>query len=426
VAYKKAFDEIIPEEYTDIVMTVGKADPEQVKRRWDRSKDEEEKILDRFRDSRDPLKILIVTAKLLTGFDAPILQTMYLDKVLRDHTLLQAVCRTNRPYPNKAYGLIVDYIGVFDEIAKTLTYNDEGIRDSISNIVALKEQIHGSVRKCLEYYPNIDRTKVGYEGLIAAQECLPDNETRDAFAGDFSELNQLWEAISPDPVLFQYKDDYRWLSQVYESVQPPSGIVGRLIWHRLGPKTLDIINENIHVDAIRDDLDTIVLDEEMIDELVKTHAKPHKVIELKITRRLKKHEGNPKFKSIGQKLEELKEKYEKGFLDSLAYLKVLLALAKELLEAEKEVEPEDERKKARAALTELFNETKTEQTPKIVERIVNDIDTVVAQVRFEGWKWSKTGVREVKKALRQVLMKYRLHKESELFEKAFAYIRQYY
>ena len=84
--------------------------------------------------------------------------------------------------------------------------------------------------------------------MVEAQDCLPDNEVRDAFAADFSVLNQLWEAISPDPVLTQYKNDYRWLSQVYESVQPPSGIVGRLVWHRLGPKTLEIINENIHVD----------------------------------------------------------------------------------------------------------------------------------------------------------------------------------
>lgn len=426
VEYKKAFDEIIPEEYTDIVMTVPPSDPDDIKRKYSRSRDEEEKLLDRFRDPRDPLKILIVTSKLLTGFDAPILQTMYLDKVLRDHTLLQAVCRTNRPYPNKTYGLIVDYIGVFDEIAKTLTYDDEGIRQSIKNISALKEQIHGAMEKCLAYFPNIDRSKTGYDGLIEAQECLPDNETRDAFAADFSVLTRLWEAISPDPVLNQYKDDYRWLSQVYESVQPPSGIVGRLVWHRLGPKTLDIINENIHVDAIRDDLDKIVLDEEMIEELMQTHAKPHKIIELKISRRLKKHAGDPKFKSIGTKLEELKERYEKGFLDSVAYLKSLLALAKELLEIEREVEPEDERKKARAALTELFYETKTEKTPKMIERIVNDIDTVVAQVRFDGWKWSKAGVREVKRALRKTLMKYKLHKETELFDKAFAYIRQYY
>ena len=88
-------------------------------RPYRRERDAEEKLLDRFRDPADPLKILIVTSKLLTGFDAPILQAMYLDKPLRDHTLLQAICRTNRPYGEaKTHGLIVDYLGVFDDVAK--------------------------------------------------------------------------------------------------------------------------------------------------------------------------------------------------------------------------------------------------------------------------------------------------------------------
>lgn len=87
-------------EASDIVMSVQAADkkehPEYIP--YDRSRDEEERLLDRFRDAADPLKLIIVTAKLLTGFDAPILQAMYLDKPLRDHTLLQAICRVNRTY----------------------------------------------------------------------------------------------------------------------------------------------------------------------------------------------------------------------------------------------------------------------------------------------------------------------------------------
>src|SRR5439155_22581084 len=95
---------------------------------WRRERDAEEKLLDRFRDPSDPLKILIVTSKLLTGFDAPILQTMYLDKPLRDHTLSQAICRTNRPYgESKTHGLIVDYLGVFDDVAQAIQFDEEGI-----------------------------------------------------------------------------------------------------------------------------------------------------------------------------------------------------------------------------------------------------------------------------------------------------------
>jgi type I restriction enzyme R subunit len=109
-----------------------------------RGRDEEEKLLDRFRDPNDPLKLLIVTAKLLTGFDAPILQAMYLDKPLRDHTLLQAICRTNRTYGDKkTHGLIVDYLGVFDDVAKALEFDEKGFRSVVGNIEGLKDQLPG-------------------------------------------------------------------------------------------------------------------------------------------------------------------------------------------------------------------------------------------------------------------------------------------
>ena len=85
-------------------------------------------MLDDFRDPRNPLQIVIVTSKLLTGFDAPILQAMYLDKPMKDHTLLQAICSTNRVYgQDKTYGLIVDYIGIFDDVEKALNFDADSV-----------------------------------------------------------------------------------------------------------------------------------------------------------------------------------------------------------------------------------------------------------------------------------------------------------
>ena len=125
-ATKKALDEFLPAEMSEIVMTVNSGETEYAPYRRDR--ESEEKLLDRFRDPVDPLKILIVTSKLLTGFDAPILQAMYLDKPMRDHTLLQAICRTNRPYGEaKTHGLIVDYLGVFDDVAQAIQFDGEGM-----------------------------------------------------------------------------------------------------------------------------------------------------------------------------------------------------------------------------------------------------------------------------------------------------------
>ena len=204
VLYKRALDELLPPEMSDIVMTVNSGEDEYAA--WRRDRDAEEKLLDRFRDPADPLKILIVTSKLLTGFDAPILQTMYLDKPLRDHTLLQAICRTNRPYgEKKTHGLIVDYLGVFDDVAQAIQFDEEGITRVVTNIAELVEQLPVALETCLAYFEACDRTVEGYEGLIAAQECLPDNERRDQFAADFSFLARLWEAISPDPVLSQLR-----------------------------------------------------------------------------------------------------------------------------------------------------------------------------------------------------------------------------
>lgn len=183
----------------------------------------------RDRDPKDPLKILIVTSKLPTGFDAPILQAMYLDKPLRDHTLLQAICRANRPYgEEKIHGLIVDYLGIFDDVPQALQFDESSVRKSVSNIAELKAKLPEAMQKCLMYFAGCDRTLQGYEGLIAAQECLPNNDTRNAFAADFSILARIWEALSPDPELSPHKRDYRWLVQVYESLKPSTG-TGRLL-----------------------------------------------------------------------------------------------------------------------------------------------------------------------------------------------------
>ena len=426
VLYKKAMDELVGPEASAIVMhTQGGKSDEYAE--WKLAKDEEEKLLDRFRDPNDPLKFLIVTSKLLTGFDAPILQVMYLDKPMKDHNLLQAICRTNRVYPGKTHGLIVDYLGIFDDVATALDFDEKAVQKVITNLDELKKELPGVVAKSLSFFPGVDRTVGGYEGLIAAQDCLPDNETRDKFAAEYSVLSRLWEALSPDPCLGLYEKDYKWLTQVYESVKPPSGN-GKLLWHALGAKTIELVHENVHLETVRDDLDTLVMDAEVLEGLLdaKDPDKKSKEIEIKLIARLRKHKDNPKFVALGERLEKLKERHEQGLLHSLDFLKELLTLAKEVVQAEKQVDPVDEQAKAKAALTELFAEVKNGKTPMVIERIVTDIDEIVRLVRFPGWQNTKAGEREVQKALRKVIyVKYQV-KDQDLFDKAFGYIRQYY
>jgi len=423
--YKQELDKLLPPEATDIVMTVNANEPEY--KSYARSRDEEERLLDRFREPNDPLKLIIVTSKLLTGFDAPILQAMYLDKPLRDHTLLQAICRVNRTYSEqKTHGLIVDYLGIFDDVARALEFDDKSVVAVVSNIQELRDRLPEAMQKCLAFFAGVDRTIEGYEGLIAAQQCLPNNEVRDNFAAAYSLLNKLWEAISPDPILGEHEKGYKWLSQVYQSVQPSSGH-GKLIWHSLGAKTIELIHQNVHVDAVRDDLDTLVLDADLLEAVLSNpDPKKAKEIEIKVARRLRKHLGNPKFKALSERLDALRDRFESGVLNSVEFLKQLLQLAREVLQAEKEIPPEEDEDRGKAALTELFNEVKTAETPIMVERVVADIDEIVRLVRFPGWQDTLAGEREIKKALRKSLFKYKLHADEELFEKAYSYIRQYY
>jgi type I restriction enzyme R subunit len=424
--YKKELDQHLPPEVSDIVISVNSGEPEYSP--YKRDRDAEEKLLDRFRDPKDPLKILIVTSKLLTGFDAPILQTMYLDKPLRDHTLLQAICRTNRPYgEQKTHGLIVDYLGIFDDVAQALKFDEDSVKKAVSNIAELINALPATLQKCLAYFAGVDRSLAGYEGLIAAQECIPNNDLRDAFAADFSVLARIWEALSPDPLLTQYETDYRWLAQVYESLKPSTG-TGRLLWHRLGAKTIELIHENVHVDAIRDDLETLVVDAELLEAVLGNPdpEKKAKEISIKLTGHLRKHAGNPKFKELGERLEDLKNRHQQGLLLSIDFLKELLALAKDVVKTERETPVEEDIDRGKAALTELFEEARNGDTPVMVKRVVDDIDEIVRAVRFDGWQVTHAGEREVRKALRQTLFRYKLHQDVDLFERAYGYIREYY
>jgi type I restriction enzyme R subunit len=426
--YKAVLDELLGEDATTIVMDTNN-DKEDRYKKYRRDRDAEGKILDVFRDPNSTLKLVIVTSKLLTGFDAPILQAMYLDKPMKDHTLLQAICRTNRTYDQgKTHGLIVDYIGIFDDVARALDFDETSMHRIITNIEEIKKLLPTLMKKCLGYFMGVDRTIEGWEGLMAAQECLPTNKEKDAFAADYRVLNRAWDALSPDIFLNTYKADYQWLSRVYESVRPTDGR-GGLIWASLGTKTIELVHQNVTVGEADEDMDILAMDADLIDDFLekqKDLKKATKKVEISLVAKILNHAKGPKFIQLGEKLEALREKHEQGLITSIEFLKLLLELARDAAKAEKDVVPEQEIDKGIAALTELFNGVRNKNTPVIVERIVADIDSIVKIVRFDGWQSTTAGKQEVKKALRSVIwIKYKI-KDKDVFDKAYSYIEQYY
>ena len=377
-------------------------------------------------DAQSELKFIIVTAKLLTGFDAPICQTMYLDKSMKDHTLLQAICRTNRLYPNKSFGCIVDYFGVFDDAAKALEFDEESVQQVISNLSELRIKLPQAMVDTLAHFEGVDRSIEGFEGLEAAQNAIGDNEKKDAFALDFKFLAKLWESLSPDSVLDQYNADYKWLAQVYESVKPASDNIGKLLWLTLGAQTTQLIHDNIHVGEVHN-LEEFVLDADVIENIFNNpNSTKTKQLEKELAKRFKERGDLPVFKSLSERLELLRDKAEKGLIASIDFVKELCKIAKETVQAEKDLDAQRQDKTPKAALTDLFLELKDDQTPAVVERIVTDIDAIVRVVRFPGWQNTTSGEREVQKSLRKALLKYKLHTDQVLFDRAYGYIKEYY
>ena len=431
VRYKKAIDALLGnDEQTVIVMHTGGDKADEYKQ-YKLERDEEKRLLDKFRDPLSPIKFVIVTSKLLTGFDAPILQCMYLDKPMKNHTLLQAICRTNRKYnENKKCGLVVDFVGVFDNVAKSLAFDEESVKTIIKNLDEIRAMIPTFLRECIDFFPGVDRTVGGWEGLTAAQQCLKDEGVKTNFGHHFARLAKAWETLSPDECLQPYLSDYTWLAQVYQSVRPVSG--GSLIWTLLGAKTIEIIHRNIDTIDIGTPLEDLVVDADVIDSVLDDEKKVQKkIIEVeKILRlRLGEHKGDVNYKKFADKLDELRKKMEDSLITSIDFLKQLLQLAKEMLAEEKKVDqPLDKRAQARAALTELFESIRSEQTPIIVEQVVNDIDNDVVNIirQFSDAFQSVTAKRAIKQKLRSILwVKYQI-KDNDVFDKAYQYIEQYY
>ena len=206
------------------------------------------------------------------------------------------------------------------------------------------------------------------------QAAIADDTVKDAFGLAYSVVSQLWEALSPDPMLKPHRDDYKWLTDVYESVRP-ADITGRLVWHALGAKTIELINENVHVE-IPQGAETIVLDAQTIEDLMTGKRKdvPIEEIEKQITARIARHLNNPVFIELGQRLNALREKYADIQQSSLDFLRELLELAKDTVAAEKAEELIPREEKGRAALTELFEALKGDETPIIVSNVVDRID----------------------------------------------------
>jgi len=332
--YKHALDEVLPSEYSEVVYTGNNNDSELLKK-FHLDPKKERQIRKSFGKLDQQPKILIVTEKLLTGFDAPVLYAMYLDKPMRDHTLLQAIARVNRPYENEAremvkpHGFVLDFVGIFDKLEKALAFDSDEVNAIVKDLKLLKLLFRNKMeRKAPGYLSLIDRdfNDKDVDGLI---EYFRDPERRKEFFKEYKELEMLYEIISPDAFLRPYLDDYGVLSAIYDVVR--KAYTKRLMVDRdFQRKTEKLVREHVggDYDPSRTG-DTYAIDGHTI-ELVKADkvGKGTKVINLvkSIEKKARDESDDPILVGMAERARKIQEGFEQRQQSTEQALEALFAL----------------------------------------------------------------------------------------------------
>jgi type I restriction enzyme, R subunit len=246
VTYKEMFDELSDYE-SKVIISGGHNDEERMKKHH-LSKDEEKKIIERFKKpmSEDSLSFIIVCDKLLTGFDAPIEQVMYLDKPLKEHNLLQAIARTNRTYDKKTYGLLVDYFGVSRFLEQALgifaKQDIKGALQSIDSEIPRLQSRHRSAMRFFEYVKKND-----LEGCI---QVLEPEDVRNEFDTAFKKFSESMDMILPNPKGKQYLNDLKFLGKVRQLAKSRYRILDGMDISDCGQKVKELIEEYLYATNI--------------------------------------------------------------------------------------------------------------------------------------------------------------------------------
>ncbi len=324
VLYKKYLDMYLPPEYSEVVMTFNRTDKEPISsfyKNWQKKylefpNDELRinKIVGNFKEKALP-KILIVTDMLITGFDAPILQTMYLDKLLKKHRLLQAIARTNRPYKGvKEFGLIVDYVGILKNINLALArYYKEDVAKGIVNTSFVLKEFEKLIRELKAIFSGLE-FKIEREILAKAIDVLRDEKTRVEFEEKYKKARKLFEFLGSLPDKLKYFNDYQWLTAVYEYWKRITAPKEEEAIRKFFTKTLEIIHKNTQIQKIEKNLPPVALNLQYLKQIKEdVLSKEEKAINIlfgleKLV--LVEKRRNPIYKSISEQLNELIKKWQ--------------------------------------------------------------------------------------------------------------------
>ncbi|MGA9750627.1 MAG: HsdR family type I site-specific deoxyribonuclease, partial [Acidobacteriota bacterium] len=343
--YKHALDKVLPPEYSAVVYTSAHNDGELLSEF--KLEEQEETKLRRTFVQRDTVpKILIVTEKLLTGFDAPILYCMYLDKPMRDHTLLQAIARVNRPFEDengikKPVGFVVDFVGIFDKLEKALAFDSDEVASVIQNIDVLKGRFESLMKDKAPPYLALCRPPWNDKSVEAAIETFAFKEERERFYECYRELESLYEILSPDVFLRPYIEPYGQLSILYQVVVNAFS-PRTLLLKDLMKKTERLVQEHAQTYGLTQTLPLVRIDDKALEALRSPDTSDaNKIINCGrslVQSAFEDGAKEPYLIPIGERAEQVLTLYDERQVTTQETLNQLEALLKEYVEARKERE----------------------------------------------------------------------------------------
>lgn len=342
--YKRALDRHLPPEWSEVVYSKNVND---VVDRPDvhalQLTDEREKEVRRsFKKPDEEPKILIVTDKLLTGYDAPVLYAMYLDKPMRDHVLLQAIARVNRPYIDgddvrKRVGLIVDFVGILGHLNKALQFDSNAVKGALEDLDVLFVDLQQKITVAAGDYLQVDSSKTPdaqLESLVYGRFLVP--EARQEFFETYKQIENLWEILSPDGQLVDYIKPYKRLSQLYATVRSAYSEVGTYLAD-LEHKTRKLVEETAVQDGLGRFSKVVTFDVQTLQSLKNDDGSEEEKVYNLLRGLRKEMEEDPAaavvLQGIMERSQRVIERLEERKINGLAAMEELAALAAEKAEA---------------------------------------------------------------------------------------------
>ncbi len=334
IRYKETLDSLNGPE-SRVVVSEGHNDPEHIKK-WTPTDSEKSQYKESFVDPNGEVELLIVCDMLLTGFDAPVAQVMYLDKPLREHSLLQAIARVNRPFEEKTHGLIIDYYGVSDELKEALAmFSSKDVERAMVPIEDKQQDLEAAHNKAISFFEDLDDVE-------QCVQSLEPEDRRIEFKNAFKRFSQLMDIVLPDPMANPYRDDLDQLSTIFGkskeryrdesmNLEGAGAKVRKLIQDHITSRGIEVLNEEpvsimeeVEFDARIEDLES---DEARASEM--QNALKHAI-------NVRFDEDPVHYGSLRERLEELIEKYREGRHDERKTIEEIRGLMDEMRSRDKQ------------------------------------------------------------------------------------------